>query len=818
MKFEGLSEAEVKKLQLQYGPNAMPAEKTIPAAGIFLAQFTNPLVYLLFGTGLISFFLQKYTDIIFIFSVVILNSLFGFFQEYKTQKTLSALQKLIKPNARVIRDSKRQEIEASQLVPGDIVFLAVGDRIPADGRILESALFFVNEAILTGESEAIEKKIKEEVFMGTIVSGGRAVMQLTKTGLATKIGGIAQSVKQTVQPLTTLQLRLQKFTRTLIFISIFLSALIFIFGILTKKDFWEMIQMSAVTLVAIIPEAMIIVITLILAIAMYKISKRKAFVRKLLAIETLGSTTVICTDKTGTLTEGKMMVDQIDFSNKYNGLLTISLCNDLSDTTEIALWDYLEKQKEFPYQKISDEYQRIFEIPFSSEYKFMATVNCSPTDKKKCFLLVKGAPEIVLKMSDLSKTQRELILKKIDEWAQKGLKVLGLASQKIAHNKAKEISIKKMPKLEWNGLIGLWDPPRLEVKEALQIAKRAGIKIKVVTGDHRATAEKMMNFLEMSVDPDEVLEGMDLEKLNDEKLKNKVEKTLLFTRVTPQQKLRIIRALQELGEIVAMAGDGVNDAPALKKSNIGIVVGSSSEVAKETADLILVDNDFNAIVAAIEEGRVVYENIKKAIFFMLSNSFAEVFLILGSIIFGWPLPLTIAQILWAHLLCDGPEDIVLGFEPKEKEVMIEGPKNINEPILNKGAIFLVFVISFLSGVFALSLFWYFGLHLGDIKLGQTMAFMAISFNSIFYIFSCRSFRKPFWRYENFWKNKWLFMSVAFSLTLMISISYLPLTQKLLNIVPLDFEDWSLLLTAAALIMLIIELTKSKLIMGKNKEN
>lgn len=817
MKFEGLSSTEVAKLQLQYGPNALPAEKTVPAVRIFLAQFTNPLVYLLFGTGLISFFLQKYTDIIFIFSVVILNSLFGFFQEYKTQKTLSALQKLIKPNAKVIRDGKRQEIEASQLVPGDIVFLAVGDRIPADGQILESALFFVNEAILTGESEAIEKKIKEEVFMGTIVSGGRAVLQVNKIGLATKIGGIAQSVKQTVQPLTTLQLRLQKFTRTLIFISIFLSALIFIFGILTKKDFWEMIQMSAVTLVAIIPEAMIIVITLILAIAMYKISARKALVRKLLAIETLGSTTVICTDKTGTLTEGKMMVDQIDFSNKYNSLLTISLCNDLSDTAEIALWDYLEKQKEFSYQKISDEYQRIFEIPFSSEYKFMATVNCSPTDEKKCFLLVKGAPEIVLEMSDLSKTERELILKKIDEWAKKGLKVLGLASQKIASNKAKEISIKKMPKLEWNGLVGLWDPPRLEVKEALQIAKRAGIKIKVVTGDHRATAEKMMNFLGMSVGPDEVLEGIELEKLSDEKLKNTVGKILLFTRVTPHQKLRIIRALQELGKIVAMAGDGVNDAPALKKSNIGIVVGSSSEVAKETADLILVDNDFNAIVAAIEEGRVVYENIKKAIFFMLSNSFAEVFLILGSIIFGWPLPLTIVQILWAHLLCDGPEDIVLGFEPKEKEVMIEGPKNINEPILNRGAIFLVFVISFLSGIFALSLFWYFGLHLGDIKLGQTMAFMAISFNSIFYIFSCRSFRKPFWQYENFWKNKWLFMSVAFSLTLMVSISYLPFTQKLLNIVPLDFEDWILLLTAAALIMLIIELTKSKLIMRKNNK-
>lgn len=814
MKYKGLDLDEVRKLQIQYGLNILPAEKTIPLIKIFLSQFTNPLVYLLFLTGLISLFLQKYLDLIFIFSVVFLNSLFGFFQEYKTQKTLSALKRLIKPTAKVIRGGNRQEIDVAQLVVGDIVFLAPGDKVPADGEILESVLFFVNEAILTGESEAVEKKVKDEIFMGTVVSGGRAVMRVIQIGLATKIGGIAQSIKQTVQPLTTLQWRLKKFTKTLIFLSVFLSFIIFIFGTLTGKNFWTMVQMSAVTLVAIIPEALVIVVTLILAIAMYKVSTKKALVRKLLAIETLGSVTTICIDKTGTLTEGKMMVDQVDFYDRDKSLLTICLCNDLADTVEIALWDYLEKQKDFSYQKISDEYSRVSEISFGSEHKFMATVNCLPTDEKECFLLVKGAPEIVLAMSTLSETEQKLVLKKIDKWAQKGQKVLGLAFQKIEKNKVAEISIKTMPKLEWGGLIGLWDPPRLEVKEALLVAKQAGIKIKVVTGDHRLTAEKMMNFLGMNVSPSEVLEGAELEKLSNEELKKIIPKILLFTRVTPQQKLRIVKVLQELGEIVAMTGDGVNDAPALKKSNIGIVVGDSSEVAKETADLVLVDNNFNAIIAAVEEGRVVYENIKKAIFFMLSNSFAEIVLILGSIFLGWPLPLTIIQILWAHLLCDGPEDIVLGFEPKEKEVMLEGPKNINEPILGSGAILLIFIISLLSGLFSLSLFWYFGIYQHNIELGRTMAFMAISFNSIFYIFSCRSFRKPFWLYENFWGNKWLFMSVAFSSVLMITITYLPFTQKLLGIVPLDLKDWILLLTAAVSIVLVIETTKGRLMKNK----
>lgn len=815
MQQKGLSFEEVKNIQLKHGKNILPSEKSVSAIKIFFSQFTNPLVYLLFFTGIISLFLKKYLDIAFIFSVVFLNAAFGFIQEYKAQKTLIALKKMVKPMAKVVRDGKRHEVEASELVKGDIVFLANGDKVPADGKILEAVSFFVNEAILTGESEPVEKQPEDEVFMGTIISSGRAVIKINKTGFETKIGEIAQTLKETEQPLTTLQLRFKKFTHTLIYFSIFLALLVFILGFLTGKDIPQMIQMSVVILVAIIPEALIIAITLVLVIAMQKTLKKKALIRKLLAVETLGSVTTICTDKTGTLTEGKMVVSETDFFDLQKSFLSMCLCNNLSDTVEVTLWDYLGKQKDFYPKEIFDKYTRIFEIPFSSEHKFMATVNhCPVDDNDNYFLFIKGAPEIVLKMSELQDNERKLVLEKIENWAKKGLKVLGLAFQKISLEDTKKLSIKNIPQLQWGGVVGFWDPPRKEAKEALSVARQAGIKVKVVTGDYRYTAEKIMEFLGIKVGPSEVLEGPELEKLTDTELKEKISNILLFSRISPHQKLKIVKILQEEGEIVAMTGDGVNDAPALKKSNIGIAVGEASEVAKETADLILLDSNFKTIISAIEVGRVVFENIQKVVFYMLSNSFAEIIAIMGAILLGWPLPLTIIQILWIHLLCDGPEDVVLGFEPTEKEVMAEGPKSINEALLDKNHLFLIFLISFLSGFFALMLFWFFAILNQNVDLGRTMAFLSLSFSSIFFIFPCRSFRKPFWRYENFWSNEWLFGAVIFSLVLHAFITNFSPTQKILGIVPLELTHWSLLLLVAVIIILIIELAKSQIIKRK----
>jgi len=807
MKYKNLTSKEVEKNKIKFGKNVLPEEKTVPAIKIFLSQFTNPLVYILCFAGLISLFLQKYFDIALIFSVVVVNALMGFFQENKTQKTLAALKKLVKPNARVLRDDERRDIDAAQLVPGDVIFLAVGDRVPADGKILEAFSFFANEAVLTGESDAVEKKDEDEVFMGTIVSSGRAVVRVEKIGTQTKIGKIAETLKETEQPETTLQIRLKKLTKTLIFISIFLAGLVFVFGFLTGRDFWQMAELSAILLVAIIPEALLIVITLVLVIAMRDSLERKALIRKILAVETLGSVTTICTDKTGTLTEGKMKVVKDYFTDSQSSLLAMCLCNDLSGTEEIALWDFLRERKDFDQEKIFNGCKRVFEIPFGSEHKFMITVNSIPYNSEECLALAKGAPEVIMKMTDLSEHERKDLMLKIDKWAERGLKVMALAHKKISKEEIKEIKNKKISGFEWAGMVGLWDPPRKDVKEALLAAKEAGLKIKVVTGDYYRTAVKIMQFLGIKINSGEILEGDELEKLNDKELKDRISNILLFARVTPEQKLRIVSILQELGEIVAMTGDGVNDAPALKKSNIGIVVGDASEVAKETADLILLDNNFKTIISAVEAGRLVFENIKKIILFILSNSFAEVVAIMGALLLGWPFPLTVVQILWLHLICDGPEDFILGFEPKEKETMLDGPKNMAEPIFDKLSIFITVAVSLISGLISLGFFWYFGLHRGNLALGQTMAFMSLAFSSVVYIFSCRTLRKPFWKYENFWSNKWLFVVVVSSLFLAVIITYFPPTKKILNLVSLNLFQWSLLVAKAFLLVLIIEVAK-----------
>jgi len=450
MGYTGLSLSEVKELRVRHGLNVLPSSKGISAIKIFIAQFANPMVYLLVFVGLISVVLQKYLDIIFIFSVVFLNSIFGFFQEYKAQKTFQAIKRLLRPVARVFREGQQQTISAAEVVPGDIVSVSIGDKIPADGVILEEVNFSANEAILTGESEPVVKKEGENVFMATIVSSGRAVLKITKIGAGTKIGEIASALKETVQPPTTLQLRLKKLTHTLIYIAIFLSCLVYGLGIFAGRDFWQMTQMAAIILVAIIPEALIIVITLILVIAMQKTLKRKALIRKLLAVETLGSVTTICTDKTGTLTEGKMKVSKVDFIDRPKGLLAMCLCNDFADTLEVACWDFLEQQKDFNLKETLGRYKRVSEVPFGSEHKFMATANCLEVKNGgQCFLFVKGAAEIIIQMSDLSEEAKSSALLQIDDWAKTGLKVLGLGFVEITEDQSKKINIAAMPRLKW---------------------------------------------------------------------------------------------------------------------------------------------------------------------------------------------------------------------------------------------------------------------------------------------------------------------------------------------------------------------------------
>jgi P-type Ca2+ transporter type 2C len=538
-------------------------------------------------------------------------------------------------------------------------------------------------------------------------------------------------------------------------------------------------------------------VTVIQVLGMRKILKRNGLVKKLLAVETLGSVTVICTDKTGTLTEGRMRVTRSNFLDRERALETMALCNDLEGPVDIALWEYARAQLTRDPQDLVDGSERLAEELFTSETKFMITAtrfNGGPYD------YLKGAPEIVLGMCQSDPAERARILAQVDEWAGEGLRLLGLAYR--PHGLLEDHT-----DYTWIGLIGMEDPIREGVVEAVQVAQRAGIKVKMITGDYRRTAERIAANIGLLVDDGQILEGHELAALSDEQLMDRVGKTAVFARIRPQDKLRIVRALQARGEIAAMIGDGVNDAPALQRANIGVVVGGATDVAKETADLILLDNNFRTIVAAVEEGRVIFENIRKVVAYVLSNSFAEVLAIFGAMLLGWPAPLLVAQILWIHLICDGPADIMLGFEPKEYGIMDEPPKALKEPILTRLGLSLIGVISISSSIAALLLFGYFLKRDGNEIIGRSYVFATFAVNSMIYIFAYRSMRRSILRSGNLMNNKPLVVAVAAGLLLAFIAFLAPPIRDLLQLAPLALYQWGVIIAIAVSLLVVVGIGK-----------
>ncbi|MDO8524664.1 MAG: HAD-IC family P-type ATPase [bacterium] len=798
---EGLSEKQVLELRNRFGENSIPSKKKTSWFLILLAQLKSPLIYILIVIGLISLFFKEYFDVILIWSVVALNTLMGFFQEYHVEKTLIALRKILKPKAIVIREGKRKEIESRELVPGDLVILNSGDKVPADGKIIEGVNLLINEAILTGEEEAVIKTVEEEsnlAFMGTVVIFGRGIMEVLNTGKETEIGKIEKNLSEIKERKTPIQLRLDEFSKSLGKIILIVCLVIFLVGLFYRVDTLEMFRLAIILAVSAIPEGLPIAITVILALGMRRILKRNGLVKKLISIETLGSASVICTDKTGTLTEGKMKVVKTDFSDKENMLLALTLNNEQRSGLEVAIWDYVKNEKMFDPQKIFNQTKRVYEEPFDSEKKYSITIN-EVKGKEVAFL--KGAPEIILPFCQSLDGEKEKILEKIEEWADEGLRVLGVAFKE-------EGNLQEKKEFSWLGLVGVVDPIRKDAKEAILIAKSAGIQVKIVTGDYRKTAERVALNLGFNLEPKNVLEGAELEIISEEELKNKIKDILLFTRVTPHQKQKIIKALQDNGEVVAMTGDGVNDALALKKADIGIAVGSASEVAKEAGDLILLDNNFKTIIAAVEEGRLIFSNIKKVVSYVLSNSFVEIFLIFGSIILNLPYPLTIVQILWLHLICDGPSDIILGFEPKEKDLMEQRPENLQkESILSNSMKFLIFGISFIVGLLCLLIFWYFLKKSGDLNFARTLIFATVAMVDLIYIFSFKNLKRTIFKTENFFQNKLLFLGVLYGILLTFVAIYLPALNRILDTQPLRPTHWLLVLSVALIVTLWAEVVK-----------
>jgi Ca2+-transporting ATPase len=723
---------------------------------------------------------------------------------------LIALKKLVKHKARVIRAGQEKEIDTTEVVPGDIILLEAGDKVAADSRLIEANNFQVIEAALTGESVPSTKSIEvlekgtvladreNMVYMGTTVARGKARAVVCTTGTNTEIGQIALLVKETIEEKTPLQKKLEHFSKLLGLIIGGLCLLILLVGLLTGKSFFEMLLIAIAVAVAAIPEGLIVAVTVILAIGMQRILKKKALVRKLIAAETLGSTTIICSDKTGTLTEGKMQVAGIDVPTKVGTPTKVGETLVLMAAVQAGL------NKE----ALTDEYPRLAEIPFDSEKKYMATLHEVRSKKNEIqrvqrVIFIKGAPEKILDMSSCSPAKRKELKAQYDKLTGQGLRVLALAYKNTRSAKLADSDLKH---LTFVGLISLKDPLRPEAKETIAICRSAGIRPVIVTGDHKLTAKAIAREAGIISHDWEILEGEKLDRMSDKELKRVTSKINIYARVSPKHKLRIIDALQARGEVVAMTGDGVNDAPALKSADIGVALGSGTDVAKETADIVLMDDNFKTIVSAVEQGRVIFDNIKKVILYLLSSSFTEIILIMSSLLLGFPLPILAAQILWINIVQDGLPDLALGFEPGEPEVMKEKPRGHKTPLFDTEMKSLIFIIGLFTDILLFGLFIWLWKTSGDLIYTRTIIFVTLGVSSLLYIFACRSLRKSI-LHTNPFSNKYLLWAVMTSFIVLIIAVYYPPLQKLLRTIPLGISEWSYIILFGFINLLLIELTK-----------
>lgn len=812
----GLTSEEILILRSRFGENRLPGEKGISAWTILFNQFKSPLVYIILAAAGVSLALSELTDFAIIMVVVVIDVILGFIQEYQAQRTYVAMKGLLTPTTTVLRDGQRVEVEVWELVPGDLVVLNAGEKAPGDGVLIESTKLSLDEAILTGESEPVNKHAalqskgfppenavdqNTNVFMGSTVVTGRGIMQVTKTGTSTELGQIATSLSEHIEEDTPLQVRLKSFSRSLTYIVVAFTLAILMVGLIMGREFFDMLRTSIILAIAAVPEGLLIAVTVILVLGMRKILKRNGLVKKLLAVETLGSVTVICTDKTGTLTEGRMRVNRADLLHNIRAFQTMVLCNNLEGPVDIALWEYAEKNMDGSPQELFDGSKRLAEDLFTSETKYMITAVTSNEFQGERYYFLKGAPEIVLAMCAVSNKEQVRLLSQVDEWAGEGLRLLGLACRKDGN-------MENYSGYTWLGLLGMEDPVREGVMASIKVAQHAGIQVKMITGDYRRTAERIASNIGLMIDGDQTLEGAEIAALTDDQLREKVNRTAVFSRIRPQDKYRIVRALQENGEITAMIGDGVNDTPALKRANIGVVVGSATDVARETADLILLDSNFRTVVAAIEEGRVIFANIRKVVAYTLSNSFAEVLTIFLAMMFRWPAPLVVAQILWIHLICDGPSDIVLGFEPKEDGIMDEKPRSIKAPVLTPLALSLIGVISIASTIFALVIFNHFyQIHNNPIE-GRSIVFASFAINSMVYIFAYRSMHRPLYRMNRLSQNKPLIWAVLAGLLTIMVAFLIPGLRTVLGIVPLNLFEWILVFGIALALLILVEIGKN----------
>lgn len=848
----GLSEKKVLLYRKKFGENKISKEERLSNFKIFIDQIKSPLIYVLLVAGLILlFFKETRNDSFVIFFAVLISIFFGFWEEKKASNILFKLKKLLKTKAIVIRDGRRKEIFQEEVVPGDIIFIKEGDKIPADARLIEAENLKVSEAVLTGESISSEKRVKvlpqntpladreNMVYAGCMVEKGRGIGIVVATGDKTEVGKIAKMLHETEEEKTPLQRRLEVFSKKTTLIVIFLCIFIFISGIFREKEILKMFETSVALAVGAIPEALPITLTVILALGAERILKEKGLIRRLTAVEALGSTEIICTDKTKTLTEGKMIPENIILVDGgkipiknikkepfFDSLFKVAtFCNEAfieikkqrgkikkilrGEETDKGL---LRAGILYGYEReaINKETIILKRIAFTFKRKYQAVF---VKDEDNC-LYVSGAPEKLLSLSkkietksgieNLDEIKRKKILKLIDKETEKGFRVIGLAKKIV---KEGSFSEKLVNNLTFIGVISLKDPLRKDVKKVIKTAMALGLSPVIITGDHKNTAKNIASELGLKIKDNEILEGKEIDELSDKVFRKIVKKIKIYARAEPRHKMKIVDALQKLGKVVAMTGDGVNDAPALKSADVGVGLGSGTEIAKEASDIVLLNDNFSVIVSAIEQGRIILDNLKKAIAYTIADSFSAAAIVgISTIFLGWPLPILPVQILWNNVLEDTLPNIALAFEPGEKNIMERLPEDPRSSFFGRRALFLM-MGNIIFNFLCIFYFWFFWKYLNlGLDFARTMIFGVLCVDTAFVIFSYKNLKRNIWEINPF-SNKFLNISAIFSILGFALVVYVPFLRNLFHTVPIGFLGWLFLIANGIFTMFFLELIK-----------
>lgn len=855
----GLSQVEATSRLARYGPNQLEEVPMPSMLTLVLRQLRSPLIYLLIIAAVVSLALNEMIDAGVIGLVILLDAIIGFTQERKAEISVRSLAHLVAPRARVIRDARDSELESRDLVPGDLVLLESGVRVPADIRLISTTSLMVDESMLTGESVPVVKGSdpldaaltladrRNMVFAGTTVTSGRGRGYVVATGTKSELGAIATEVQSEDSTQTLLQQRLGHLGRIISAVVVIAAVAVLGTGIIMGYDIAEMLIVAVAAAVSAVPEGLPVAFTITLAVGVRRMARRNAIIRQLPAVETLGSTSVIGSDKTGTLTENRMTVESIwsvgrtltlprhsgmasdvEISEEVDDralnltLLTGILTNEAElyvtedgydtkgDPTEAALLIAAARTGIEP-RAVRDAYPVVAEIPFEPERQYSGAIR---QHDARVMIFVKGAPERVLAMCEFLETDngpveidRDLVHQAAGRFAARGLRVLAMAYGELA-GPADDCDLVEEPaRLTFLGLQGMLDPPRAEVREAIAGCQQAGIRVVMITGDHAETARAIARDLGIAGTDAPVLTGVDLERMSKEELRAEVRDVSIYARVTPEHKLRVVRALQSHNEVVAVTGDGVNDAPALRAADIGIAMGKSgTDVAREASDMVLTDDNFVSIYAAVEEGRVVFDNIRKVTFFLISTGVAEIITIMSALVLGWPVPFLAAQIIWLNLVTNGLQDVALAFEPGERGILQQPPRRRDEPIVSRLLWERALISGLVMAIGTLFLFNFARVQSDSLVQAQSVALTTMVLFQAFHVGNSRSETRSLFRTSPI-SNPFLFIATLAAFAVHVSALYLPPTQVILRVEPIEFQTWPMMIAVAATILFVVEAHK-----------